>query len=51
MGRKTTQIAISATGGSARTQFQTKSSHSRFTTSAMANPTHRMAKMTICPRF
>ena len=47
MGRNTTQTTISATGGNARTQFQSKSSHSRFTTSAIANPTHSIAKITM----
>ncbi len=46
MGRNNTQTMISTTEGSARTQFQSKSSHSRFTTSAMANPTHNIAKIT-----
>jgi hypothetical protein len=47
MGRKNTQTMISATEGNARTQFQSKSSHSRFTTSAIANPTHSIAKITM----
>jgi hypothetical protein len=47
MGRNNTQTMISATAGNARTQFQSKSSHSRFTTSAIANPTHRIAKITM----
>jgi hypothetical protein len=47
MGRNNTQTMTSATEGSALTQFQTKSSHSRFIASAMANPTHSIAKMTM----
>ena len=38
---------ISATEGNARTQFQSRSSHSRFTISAKANPTHHIAKITM----
>lgn len=47
MGRKNTQTMISVTVGKVRTQFQSKSSHSRFATSAIANPIHSIAKITI----
>jgi len=47
MGRKNTQTMISATEGNAITQFQSKSSHSRFTISAIANPIHSIAKITM----
>jgi len=46
-GRNNTQTMIFATEGNACTQFQSKSSHSRFTTSAIANPTHSIAKITM----
>jgi len=46
MGRNNTQTMISATEGSARTQFQSKSSHSQFSNYAMANPTHSITKIT-----
>ena len=47
MGRNNTQTIISTTEGNARTQFQSKSIDSRFTTSAIANPTHSITKITI----
>ena len=47
MGRNNTQTMIYATEGNACTQFQSKSSHSRFTTSAIANPTHSIVKITM----
>ena len=47
IGRNNAQTMISATKGSACTQFQSKSSHSRFTTSAIANPAHNIAKITM----
>ena len=47
IGRNNTQTMISATDGNAYTHFQIKSSHSRFTSSAIANPTHSMAKITM----
>jgi hypothetical protein len=47
MGRNNTQTMISATAGNPYTQFQSRSSHSRFTASAIANPTHSTAKITM----
>ena len=45
MGRKKSQTVISVSGGNPRTQFHSESSHSGFTTSAIANPTHSTAKI------
>jgi hypothetical protein len=45
MGRNKIQIIISATIGNACTQFQSKLSHSRLITSAIANPTHSSTKI------
>jgi len=47
MGRKNTQTMISTTGGKDRTQFQSESSPPRFTPSAVTNPIHSMAKITM----
>ena len=47
IGRNNNQIMISTKEGNARTQIQSKSSHSRFTTRAMANPTYSIAKITM----
>jgi hypothetical protein len=47
MGSNNTQIMISATAGRVPTQFQSEVSHSGFTTCAMANPTHSIAKITM----
>jgi beta-xylosidase len=47
MGRNNGQTMIATAEGNARTQFQSKSSDSRFTTSAIANPTHSTTKITM----
>lgn len=46
IGRNNTQTKISTKVGNACTQLQIKSSHSRFKTSAAANPTQSTAKIT-----
>ncbi|MGB2964766.1 MAG: hypothetical protein WBB69_12355 [Anaerolineales bacterium] len=45
IGRNNTQTIIFGTEGSACAQLQITSSHSRFTTSAMTNPTHNTTKI------
>jgi len=47
IGKNSSQTTISTTVGSSRTQFQSRSSHSRFTTNVMANPAHSTTKITM----
>jgi hypothetical protein len=47
IGRNNTQMMISTTIGNSFTQCQSKSNHSRFTTSVIANPIHNIAKIDI----
>jgi hypothetical protein len=45
IGRNNTQTIIFGTEGSAWAQLQISSSHSRFTTGAMTNPTYNTTKI------